>query len=98
MKKITINGHEFDFRFVKRLRKFKNEDGSSFEVDGYCEHAESSKYPKIRVREGLPEKYELDVVLHEILHAGAQHLHEDRVNEISMRMAEALWELGWRKT
>lgn len=110
-KKILINGSKYDFRFAKRLPRmvYDNESGKyvlkdshtdisldkpKISIDGYCEH---SKHPKIRIRQGLHPKYELEVILHELLHAGSYGMSEERVTDISTEMANLVWDLGWRK-
>jgi hypothetical protein len=43
------------------------------------------------------QKEELDVIIHETIHAGFPDLIEQAVDEFATDLANLLWKLGWRK-
>lgn len=52
---------------------------------------------KIRIRSGLSEFDELDVMIHELLHISDWTKDETWVEETATEIAKILWKLGWRK-
>jgi len=83
---IKIVGRRWGFRFAK-LRKCK----------GYCD-SPKKKNKEIVVRSNLPQKEELDVTIHELLHAADWWKDEEWVEQVGTDIANILWRLGWRKT
>jgi len=61
---------------------------------GKCDYAKR----KLRIPYEGDTRDELDVILHESVHACMPYLHEDEVNESATDLARLLWKLGWRKT
>lgn len=51
----------------------------------------------IRVRRGLEPQEELDVTIHELLHAAYEDLGEDAIDQAATDIARLLWKLGYRK-
>jgi hypothetical protein len=85
-KSIMIRGQKLQLRTVKRL----------VDADGICDPP-SKKNRAIRVVEGLTPERELDVWIHEMLHACFWDLDEDAVAESATDIAHALFLLGYRK-
>ena len=79
-------GKRWGFRFA-RLKKCK----------GYCDSPEK-KNKEIVVKSNLPPKEELDITLHELLHAADWWKDEEWVEQVGTDIANVLWRLGWRKT
>ena len=92
MKKIFINivGKRWGLRFVpipdKKDKKCK----------GYCE-SPNKKNKEIVIQENLSSKEELDITLHELLHAADWWKDEEWVEQVGTDIANVLWRLGWRK-
>ena len=84
---LTILGKRYDFRFVSRL---------AAGVAGFCDPPDAPK-KRIRVRRGLSEPDELEVVIHECLHAAYWHHDEQHVEQFGADLAKILWRLGYRK-
>lgn len=51
---------------------------------------------KIRVDPGLVGEKELEVLIHEFLHASDWHRSEEWVTEAAQDIARALWRIGYR--
>ncbi len=87
---ITICGKRWELKFLKRV-----DPANSL---GLCEHPR--EYRKaICIKAGLEPREELDVLLHELTHAGAfDLLDEGYVDQWATDAAKILWRLGWRKT
>lgn len=83
--RIIIRGKSWNLRFC-RLPNDRRGD---------CE----SPYDKgktIRISKTLAGQEKLEVLLHEMLHAGVWDLSEEAVDELSTDMAQVLYKLGWR--
>ena len=65
--------------------------------DGFCD-APNLPSKTIRIRSGLGEKRQLEVVLHELLHAADWHKDETWVEQVAEDVAAILWKLGYRLT
>lgn len=65
-------------------------------ADGECDPPTSLKR-EIRVNPDLTGVDELDVILHELLHASQWDLAEEAVAEIATDISRVLWRLGYRK-
>lgn len=63
---------------------------------GYCTDR-NSKGRHIAVDERAKGRMELDVIIHEMLHACYPDLNEQAINEAATDIAKALWRLGYRK-
>ena len=87
--RVIVNGKQWIMSFSRDLPE--GEDGS-------CDHP-SVKGKKIKVRKSLPQHLELEVIIHELLHAASfEVLAEEFVDETSESIGQILWRLGWRKT
>lgn len=53
---------------------------------------------EIRIRSNLKDQEELEIYIHEMLHAANWHLAEEFVEECARDIARALWRLGYRKS
>lgn len=71
--------------------------GLSPEAKGDCD-APSVPNKKIRVRASLRGQKELEITIHEMLHACLWDLDEEAVYDSAEDIARALWRLGYRKT
>lgn len=68
----------------------------SKQTDGDCDPPDT-KNKKLRVYHGLTGCRELEVNIHEAMHACLWDLDEDAVDETSTDLARYLWRLGYRK-
>ena len=66
------------------------------EMKGYCEPA-SKKSKKIVVDSRLKDREELEILIHEMLHASQWDLDETVVQHSAEDFAKVLWKLGYRK-
>lgn len=82
-----IRGRRWRFRFA-RLDPTKSR--------GDCDPPNVPN-KEIRVCSTLPLEEELEVTLHEFMHAMLWDLSEEMVEEASRDAARLLWRLGWRK-
>lgn len=64
--------------------------------DGDC-NSPSDIQKSIRVRSSLTGKREMEVLLHELLHAADWHKDETWVATVASDVAHILWRLGYRK-
>lgn len=82
-KSITIRGHRFQVR--RRAKVHVN----NVEVDGSCDPPD--RKPRfILISDGLSPERELDVFIHEMLHAALWDLDETAVAETATDMARAI--------
>lgn len=89
--RFKLNGQPFSLRFV---REDMLADGNMAEcgpprTDGKTRH--------IWIADNVPEKEELELCIHELLHATCWDLDEGVVERGAREMAAVLWRLGWRK-
>jgi hypothetical protein len=63
---------------------------------GRCD-APDTHGKKIRISKDLEKLEELDVILHELLHAADWHKDEEWVEQTASEISHVLWKLGWRK-
>lgn len=82
--RVKINGRLWDLVFTNLQT-----------IDGDCA-APTDKGKRIRVASTLRGERRLDVLLHEMLHAGAWNLDESTVSTIASDMSRVLWRLGYR--
>jgi hypothetical protein len=66
------------------------------ESDASCDPPDRTRRT-IRIREGLSPERELDVLIHEMLHAAYWDLCEEAIEATATDIAHALFELGYRK-
>ena len=79
----TFAGHRY---------RVRNLAGVSRDALGQCDH--ERKIINIPINGDTVD--ELDVTIHESLHACMPYLSEDAVNESATSIAKLLWRLGWR--
>lgn len=65
-------------------------------VDGQCDNP-TTPNKCIYVDSRLTGERELEVIIHELRHAGDWHRAEEAVDEESRDLARTLWRLGYRK-
>lgn len=65
------------------------------DADGLCDSPDTPG-KRIRVDSRLHGERELEVIIHEIMHAAHWDLAEEAVDEASRDIARALWRLGYR--
>lgn len=86
--RVTILGKRWNLKFVPRsLRR------------GWFGQCSSPDQPNrtITVESGHPPERELNVVIHECLHATCFPLDEEYVTSAANDISRILWRLGWRK-
>ena len=52
---------------------------------------------QIRIDKTLDGEEQLEVLIHELLHAGCWHLDEESVETVACDIARILWRLGYRR-
>src|SRR5688572_540621 len=90
----TFLGKRWRFSFVPASRLGKDDKGK--EILGSCDEP-TGRSKQIRVRKGLNEKEELEVLIHEALHACDWHKDEDWVHRSGHDIAEFIYAQGWRR-
>lgn len=84
-----------------KKHKFRGKSYTLIECEsdsgGECSDPNDSPREMIIPLEG-ESSYDLEVLIHESLHACIWDLCETPVREISNDIATLLWKLGWRKT
>lgn len=83
---VTILGKRWEF--VRRVLRG--------DADGYCDPPDTPG-KQIVVDSRLTGETELEVCLHEFLHAGQWHLDEGVVTQFAKDLARALYRHGWRR-
>ena len=79
--------------------KYKYLPDSKTKHYGYCSDPNAKKrFIAIGKKCRDNPKLELDTLIHEMLHALGPFAKEDWVNDTAYDIAEALWQLGYRKT
>lgn len=89
---VTILGKRWRLRFVPNM----GGDDKTLTLGDCSDPRDKGK--EIRIRQGLAEEQELEVCIHEAMHAAAWSQSEEFVEEASYDIARMLWRLGWRKT
>lgn len=87
---IQLRGRRYRLRFQRKPKK----DGA--ECFGYCDHP-NLKGKSIVVEEKLGDAKELEVLIHEMLHACLWDLDEEAIDETAHDIARALGRLGYRR-
>lgn len=83
---VTILGKRW--RFVRRYLRG--------DADGYCDPPDKPG-KQIVIHSGLHGEKSLEILLHELLHAGQWHLDEGVVRELARDLARILTRDGWRR-
>ena len=90
----------WDVVFVtrKNLQGRKKAKANSLDEDdrGDCDHP-GTKNKKIRIATDLPPMEELEVTIHEALHACDWYKDEEWVETVADDIARLLWKLGYRR-
>ena len=86
--RVTLAGVQYLLRFVKAI--------PSGDCWGHCDPPDK-RAPKIEIVEGMPQKQELRITLHELMHGADFEKPESVVKRDSRAFSEVLWKLGWRK-
>lgn len=88
-KSIRLNGEQWNLTFA---------DLEDHPNDGYCDDPKT-KRRRIWVHEGLKNRRELEVLIHEMLHAVDWHKDEDSfIKPVARDIAKVLWSLGFRRS
>lgn len=66
-------------------------------ADGHCDPP-TAPHKTISVHSGLRGERELEVLIHEMMHAADWSKDEDWVRDLAQDLAGVLWRLGYRKT
>ena len=90
--RIRLLGIQWNLKFVANLGK--NKDGVPYL--GHCDHPGTSN-KTIKVLSNLAPAQELDVTIHELIHALLWNHDEEFVNNVGKDLSEILWKLGYRK-
>jgi hypothetical protein len=84
---ITIMGKRYHLKYVTRLPG---------DVLGLCDHPDNA-HKLIRLTKGMRQDKELEITVHELLHAANWQLDHDWVIQTSRDVSRVLFRLGWRK-
>lgn len=84
---VNLMGRRYQLVFTKLGRE---------QARGSCDPP-SIRGKQIRIDERLSGEEELEVVLHELLHACDWRADEEHIEQQASDMARVLWRLGWRK-
>jgi hypothetical protein len=89
---ISIRGRKF------RLVRYKAMPEPWADCNGFCCPPRADrKAATIGIFNALGGSKELEVLIHEMLHAGHWDLAEEAVDETARDIAAALWKIGFRK-
>lgn len=91
----TFSGIRYVLRFVPQRELQKHADESE-ELFGLCDSHEA-EHPKLLIRRGLAPSKELEILIHEMLHAEFPVLSEEAVDRAGKELSGALWALGYRR-
>jgi len=86
IKQIVLRKKRYSIKKVPYLGKY----------DGDCDNP-ADPNRTIRIRSGLKDEQELEVLLHEMLHACFWDISEESIEESGIDIARVLWQLGYRK-
>lgn len=92
--KVKILGRIWNFMFVPASELRSNH--KQMPDRGACDNP-TKKGKKICILKGMKPKEELEVVIHECLHAAEWNMDEEWVDTAGTDIANVLWRLGWRK-
>jgi len=80
-----VHGKKWAFKFANLKKTF-----------GVCDSPDT-KSKTIKIARGLKPKKELEIVIHELLHASCWNLSEETVDQVAVDLSRILWRIGWRK-
>lgn len=84
---VTLMGRRYRLQFCRLGRQ---------QARGTCDPP-SIRGKQIRIDERLADEEQLEVILHELLHACDWRADEDHITEQAEDMARVLWRLGYRR-
>jgi hypothetical protein len=82
--RVRIRGRYFKMTFERLPRTH----------DGICNYADR----QVKIRKTLRGERQLEVIIHELLHAAHWDLDETAVTETAEDLARILWRLGYRRS
>ncbi len=82
---VQLAGKRWRLQFVPRM----NDDGQCDPPDRPCK--------AISIARKLRGERQLEVLLHELLHASNWQLDEEHITQIAADIAHVLWRLGYRR-
>lgn len=82
---VTVRGKRWKLMFIP-LRG---------DADGTCDPPDATG-KAIRINSSLNDERRLEVIIHELLHAGHWYISEEAVEETARDIARALWRIGYR--
>jgi hypothetical protein len=85
--KATIGGKRWEIVFTNCI---------SSKLDGDCYHP-NGKPRKIRIRKGLSEERELEILIHEFLHAALWIVDETIIEQTALELQRILTERGYHR-
>ncbi len=80
-----FRGKQYSVKTVPRLK-----------VDGDCDSPKGTR-KEIRLQAGLPPLRDMEVAIHEALHACFWDMDEDVITQSATDLGRFLWRLGYRK-
>ena len=83
--RIQILGRRWELRYARLTNN-----------RGECEDPTKTG-KQIRISTDLPPQEELEVLIHEMLHAAGWHLDEQYVEQFADEVSAVLWRLGYRR-
>lgn len=84
---VTVRGRRWDLLF-ERLAKTR-------QCDGLCDPPQKPG-KKIRIEQSLSGERRLEIILHELMHAGHWDMSEEAVEEFAADAARILTKLGYK--
>lgn len=90
--KLKMNGKVWNF--VRVIIRMKDAEGNA--VLGDCDPPNKPN-KQIRVDSRLKDQEELEIIIHELLHAGYWIVDEEHIAQTAHDLARILWRLGYRK-
>jgi len=89
---LTIRGKKF------RLVRYRRMPRGFSDCNGFCSPPRADDKPSvIGIWSSLGGRKELEIVVHELLHAAHWDLAEEAVDETARDLAAALWRMGYRR-
>lgn len=83
-----MHGKRWNLRFVPTLGPKKLADCDPPDARG----------KEIRIASGLRGERRLEVIIHELLHAGCWPLSEECVTQLGSDLARELWKMGYKES
>lgn len=96
--RVKILARIWNLVWVPKGESVTSRSTSFSKTDRGLTEAPTLKKKRMFIRKGLPEHEELEVILHECLHAADWSKDEEWVENASADIARVLWKMGWRKS